>query len=746
VAALARWCFRHRFLVLVFWIVGLAVIGAVGNSLGTQYANSFSLPNTDSSKALTLLQHQEASQSGDQDTLVWHTSSGTVRDAAVEQRMTATMQTISKMPEVAAVRSPYGSGGALQISKDGTTAYATVAFTEQAAQLNDTDVKNVISTAQAASTSGLDVEMTGNAVDQVAQGKPSSSEALGILAAGIILFITFGSLFAMLLPILTAVFGLGAGLLIVDLLTHAFSVASLAPTLSALIGLGVGIDYAVFIVTRHRRNLQRGMTPEDSVALALNTSGRAVLFAGGTVCIALLGMLVLGISFLNGVAIAAALTVLFTVLSAVTLLPAMLGILKTKVLSRRQRRRLAEHGPAPAEATGFWARWAGIVQARPRALAVAALAAMVVLVIPIHALFLGHSDDGTSPASSTSRKAYDLLADGFGPGFNGPLQIVVDFGQQNVVPADDTRLEAALAKTPGVAQVQAIPAQPGAKIALMEVYPTTAPGDKATSDLISTLRSSVIPQAVSGTPTTVYVSGSVATFYDFAHVLDSKLPEFIGIIIALGCLLLLFAFRSFGIPLTAAVMNLLSAGSSFGVLVAVFEWGHGLGALGLGSSGPIEAFLPVLLLSILFGLSMDYQVFLVSRMHEEWTATRDTHRAVRIGQAETGRVISAAATIMICVFISFIFLGQRVVEEFGIGLAVAVALDAFVVRTVLVPACMHLIGRANWWIPKWLDRVLPHVSVDPADPDSASESAVAGVPRQVAAASSEPSRDDARTS
>jgi RND superfamily putative drug exporter len=753
VAALARWCFRHRFLVLVFWIVGLGVIGAVGNSLGTQYANSFSLPNTDSTKALTLLQHQEASQSGDQDTLVWHTSSGTVRDAGVQQRMTATMQKISKMPEVAAVRSPYGSGGAVQISKDGTTAYATVAFTEQAAQLTDTDVQNVVSTAQAAGTSGLEVEMTGNAVDQVAQGKPSSSEALGILAAGIILFITFGSLFAMLLPILTAVFGLGAGLLTVDLLTHAFSVASLAPTLSALIGLGVGIDYAVFIVTRHRRNLQRGMEAEDSAALALNTSGRAVLFAGGTVCIALLGMLVLGISFLNGVAIAAAITVLFTVLAATTLLPAMLGILKMRVLSRRQRRRLAERGPEPAESTGFWARWAGIVQARPRSLAVLALAVMVVLVIPIHSLFLGHSDDGTSPASSTSRKAYDLLADGFGPGFNGPLQIVVDFGQQNVDPADLTRLEGALAKTPDVSQVQAIPAQPGAKIALMEAYPTTAPGDKATSDLISTLRSSVIPQAVSGTPMTVYVSGSVATFYDFAHVLDGKLPEFIAIIIALGCLLLLFAFRSFGIPLTAAVMNLLSAGASFGVLVAVFEWGHGLGVLGLGSSGPIEAFLPVLLLSILFGLSMDYQVFLVSRMHEEWAVSKDTHRAVRIGQAETGRVISAAATIMICVFISFIFLGQRVVEEFGIGLAVAVALDAFIVRTVLVPACMHLIGRANWWIPKWLDRVLPHLSVDPADPVSASEPAVAGVgeqigaelPRQVAAAS-DPSRDDARTS
>lgn len=742
-AALARWCFRHRFLVLVLWVVGLAVIGVIGSSLGTQYSNSFSLSGTESSKAVSLLQKQEASQSGDQDTLVWRVKTGSVRDTDVEQRMTATMNKIATIPEVAGVLSPYAPNGAVQVSKDGKTAYATVEFTQQTGKLKNTDVNNVISTAQAAATSTLDVAMTGAAVDQVAQAPASTSEAYGIIAAGVVLFLTFGSLFAMLLPILTALFGLGSGLLVVGLLTHAFPIGALAPTLSALIGLGVGIDYAVFIVTRYRRNLQRGLEPEDAVALALNTSGRAVLFAGGTVCIALLGMLVLGVSFLNGVAIAACITVLCTVLAAVTLLPALLGILKMKVLSRRQRRRLAERGPEPAEASGMWARWAGFVQKRPKALAAMALAIMVALVVPIHSLFLGHSDDGTSPTTSTSRQAYDMLVDGFGPGFNGPLQIVVDFGQQGADQAEYTHLEHALAAAPDVAQVQAMPAQPGARVGVMTVYPATSPGEKATYDLISTLRTNVIPHAVSGTTMKVYVSGSVAIFYDFAHVLDGKLPEFIGVIIALGCLLLLLAFRSLAIPLTAAVMNLLGAGASFGVLVAVFQWGHGLGVLGLGSSGPIEAFLPVLLLSILFGLSMDYQVFLVSRMHEEWVHSKDTKQAVRIGQAETGRVITAAATIMICVFMAFIFLGQRVVEEFGIGLAAAVALDAFVVRTVLVPASMQLLGRANWWLPAWLDRVLPHLSVDPPDPEH--ESGRGSEPAHTAiAAEDEPEHEHTR--
>ncbi|HEV2634177.1 MAG TPA: MMPL family transporter [Actinocrinis sp.] len=567
-------------------------------------------------------------------------------------------------------------------------------------------------------------------MDQVAQVKPSASEGIGILAAAVVLFIAFGSLFAMILPILTAVFGLGAGILAVDLLTHAFSIAQLAPTLSALIGLGVGIDYALFIVTRHRRGLMRGLSPEESAVIALNTSGRAVLFAGGTVCIALVGMLVLGVSFLNGVGIAAALTVLFTVLSAVTLLPALLGILGTRVLSRRQRRVLAERGPEPAEASGFWARWAAFVERRPKTLSVAALAVLVALVIPVASLRLGHADDGTAPTSSTSRKAYDMLAEGFGAGFNGPLQVVVQFGAAGDGGSGSgatstsnatafTSLTNALRTAPDVAAVQAVPSRPGATIGIIEVYPDSSPASAATTDLIANLRSTVIPHARAGTSMTVYVTGATAIFYDFANVIDGKLPLFIGVIIALGFLLLLLAFRSLGVPAMAAVMNLLGAGAAFGVVVAVFQWGWGLNMLGLGTAGPVEAFLPVLMLSILFGLSMDYQVFLVSRMHEEWVHTGDSKRAVRIGQAETGRVITAAATIMICVFLAFVFGGQRVIAEFGIGLASAVAIDAFLIRTILVPASMQLLGRANWWLPWWLGRILPHLSVDPPDEQGA---------------------------
>ena len=719
-SVLARWCFRHRFLVLALWVVGMVGLAAASNALGVNYSNSFSLPGTEANKALALLQSQFPAQSGDQDTVVWQTSQGSVTDPSVAGSMTATLNKIATLPEVAEVQSPYGPQGAAQISKDGHTAYALINFTEQANLLDNSDIKAVISTAQAASTSTLDVQLTGNAIDQVAQTPPSASERLGILAAAIVLFIAFGSLFSVLVPILTAVFGLGAGILLVDVLTNAFSVPALAPTLSALIGLGVGLDYALFIVTRHRRGLMRGMAPVDAAATALNTSGRAVLFAGGTVCIALLGMLVLRVPYLNGLGVAAAITVLLTVLSSITLGPALLGILGTKVLSRRQRRRLAENGPDAEESTGFWARWADFVQGHPRVLAAAAVVVLIVLVIPVGALRPGHADDGTAPTSTTSRKAYDMLADGFGPGFNGPLQIVAQFTAPDTGTgsADETALAgltSALQAAPDVAAVQQVPAKQGATIGIVQLYPASAPASEATTDLIADLRSTVIPKARAGTSMTVYVSGSTAVYYDFAKVLDAKLPLFVGVIVVLGFLLLMLAFRSIGVPLMAAVMNLLGAGAAFGVLVAFFQWGWGLNALGLGTAGPIEAYLPVMMLSVLFGLSMDYQVFLVSRMHEEWLHSGDSKRAVRVGQAETGRVITAAAAIMICVFVAFSFGGQRVIAEAGIGLAAAVAIDAFIIRTVLVPAVMQQLGRANWWLPGWLDRILPHLSVDPSD-------------------------------
>jgi len=712
-SALARWCYHHRFVVIATWVVVLIGLGVLSQAVKSDYNNSFSLPGTGSTTAQQLLAKAVPAQAGDSDTIVWQVSRGTVRDAAVTTRMSAMLRQVATMPEVAAVVSPYGPRGAAQVSRDGRTAYATVDFAKQANALAKADVTRVIDAAKAARAPGLNVQLGGQAIETTEQAPLSTSSAVGVLAAAVVLFIAFGSLLAMLLPLITAIAGVGGGLLAITPLTHAMNVVDFAPILGALIGLGVGIDYALFIVTRHRRGLQAGLTSEEAAVQAINTSGRAVLFAGSTVCIALLGILVLGVGFLNGLAVASALTVVFTVLAAVTLLPALLGVFKMRVLSRRQRRRLAAGAPAPGSAgpaAGLWARWSGTVERRPAVLAVAAAVVMAVLAIPVLSLRLGSSDQGNDPSSSTTRQAYDLLAEGFGPGFNGPLLLVAQTHSAADLAALRT-LEAGLPKVADVTSVRTLAATGGTEV--IQVTPATSPEAKATSDLITTLRNDTIPAAERGTTLRVYIGGVTATFADFATVVNAKLPWFILAIIGLSFLLLVVAFRSLLIPATAAVMNLLAAAASFGVLTAFFQWGWGTNAFGLGQAGPVEAFLPVVTLAILFGLSMDYQVFLVSRMNEEWVHGRRNSVAVRTGQMETGRVITAAATIMICVFLTFSFMGSRDIAEFGIGLAAAVALDAFILRTVLVPAAMHLFGDANWWLPRWLDRRLPHLAIEP---------------------------------
>jgi putative drug exporter of the RND superfamily len=710
--AIARWCFRHRFVVIAAWVLVLVGLGTLSQAIKSDYNNSFSLPGTGSTTAQQRLAKAIPAQAGDSDTVVWQVSHGTVRDATVSTRINNVLKQIATMPEVAAVVSPYGPHGAAQISRDGRTAYATVEFAKQANNLARADITRVIDAAEATRAPGLNVQLGGQAIEQTEQTSLGVSTTVGVLAAAVVLFIAFGSLLAMLLPIVTAIAGVGGGLMAITPLTHAMNVVDFAPILGALIGLGVGIDYALFIVTRHRRGLQSGLTPEQAAVKAIDTSGRAVLFAGSTVCIALLGILVLGVSFLNGLAVASALTVVFTVLAAVTLLPALLGVFGMRVLSRRQRRQLAAGAPAPG-AAGMWARWASTVERRPAILAAAAAAVMLVLAIPVLSLRLGSSDQGNDPSSTTTRQAYDLLADGFGPGFNGPLLLVAQTSSPADVAALRT-LEAGLPKVADVTSVRQIAATTGTEV--IQVTPGTSPEAKATSDLISTLRNDTIPAAERGTTLRVYIGGVTATFADFATVVDAKLPWFILTIVGLSFLLLVVAFRSLLIPGTAAAMNLLAAAASFGVLTAFFQWGWGTDAFGLGTAGPVEAFLPVVTLAILFGLSMDYQVFLVSRMNEEWVHGRRNSDAVRTGQVETARVITAAATIMICVFLTFSFLGSRDVAEFGIGLAAAVALDAFILRTVLVPAAMHLFGNANWWLPRWLDRRLPHLAIEPPDP------------------------------
>ncbi|MET7457341.1 MMPL family transporter [Streptomyces sp. NPDC005574] len=700
---MARWCYRHRLVVLLLWVGALFGLGVSASAAGTDYANVFSLPNTDSKRAYDLMEKAFPDSAGDTDTVVWKVDSGTVRDQAVRSRIRPALDKIAGMKGVGGVTSPYaGARGASQISGDGHIAYAQITFTDQANAVPKELVQDVMDTARGAERAGLEVELGGQAIQRVQEPPTGLAEMIGILAAAVVLFLAFGSLFAMLLPLAIAIFGVGTGMFSTQLLSHTTSIPDLAPLLATLIGLGVGIDYALFIVTRHRRGILKGLAPEESAVVALNTSGRAVLFAGGTVCIALAGMLVTNLRFLDGVVIGTSLTVVLSVLAATTLLPAMLGFLGPRVLSRRQRRALAATGPEPEKASGLAARWSTGVQQRPRRIAALALVVMAVLALPVLSLRLGATDQGNDDATTTTRKAYDLLAEGFGPGFNGPLQVVTDGG-------DTTALVQGIKDTDGVARVAALP--PAGGVTVIQVVPTTSPQSKETDDLIDTLRDEVIPRAGAE----AHVGGVTAVSKDFATVTGDRLPLFIATIIGLGFLLLLVAFRSLVVPLTAALMNLIAAAASFGVLVAVFQWGWGLDLLGLGKEGPINAFLPVIMLSLLFGLSMDYQVFLVSRMHEEWVHTKDNARAVRVGLAETSRVINSAALIMVCVFLAFVLSGDSGAAMAGVGLAAAVALDAFILRTALVPAMMHLLGNSNWWLPAWLDKRLPHLAVEPKE-------------------------------
>jgi RND superfamily putative drug exporter len=413
---------------------------------------------------------------------------------------------------------------------------------------------------------------------------------------------------------------------------------------------------------------------------------------------------------LNGVAIAASLTVLITMFASLTLLPALLGFQGNHVLSRRERRALAANGPEPIITNSGWQRWANTVSKHPRSLSLAALVAIVFICIPFFSLHLGSSDAGTDPASSTTRQAYDLLAQGFGPGVNGPLQVVGAIHGSKDLATMET-LDHNLQGKPDVYEVAPLQISSNGKVAVINVVPKTSPDSRVTENLISTIRNDYIPAVDAHTHTGIYVGGLTAIFVDFAQVFTSKIPLFVGVIVLLGCLLLMVAFRSIVIPLTAAAMNIFAAGASFGLVVAVFQWGWGSSLINAGT-GPVESFLPTIMIAILFGLSMDYQVFLVSRMHEEWLNTGSNEEAINRGQANTGRVISAAALIMICVFFSFAFGGQRVIAEFGIGLGGAVLMDAFILRTVLVPALMHFFGDANWYFPKWLDRITPHFAVE----------------------------------
>ena len=706
---LARWCIAHRRIVVVTWVVALIAANGIGQAVGSDYNSNFKGPSSaGSQQALNLLQRYFPARKGDSASIVFE-STAPIASPAVRSRIDGLVAKISTLPHVSGVVSPYT--GAHAISPGGHIAYASVFFDERSFALPKSAINRVISTAEAERSATLQVQLGGSPIEQVEPPSTGPATGVGILAAMIILLVTFGTLVAAGLPLIVALLALGTAIGLIAVLTHVVDVVNFTPELAAMIGLGVGIDYALFIVTRYRSGLDAGLEPDEAIVTAMDTSGRAVLFAGVTVVIAMLGQLLVGVSFLRGPAIGSSLTVLLTMVAALTLLPAVLsklgrGIDRFDVFGQRRRGALRS-GP------GFWERWAAMIQRRPLIAALASFALLLVLASPILALRLGSADAGTDARGTTTREAYDLLAKGFGPGFNGPMQVVAKLPS-----AGDTGAAAALRAgfvgLPDVAAVAPATYSPNGEVAVINVFPRTSPQAAATTTLLNRLRDDVIPPLERTTKAAVYVGGTTALFADFSSLLSSKLPLFIGAVVLISALLLLAVFRSVFVAVKAIAMNLLSVAAAFGVVVAIFQWGWLGGLLGISRTAPIAAFLPVMVFAIVFGLSMDYEVFLMSRMHEEWERTGDAAHAMRHGLASTGRVITAAAAIMVCVFASFILGNSLTIKLFGVGLASAVFLDAFVIRMVLVPALMALMGPRAWWLPRGLDRKLPRLNVDPA--------------------------------
>ncbi len=690
--------------------VGLAILTTVlAQAAGRNYATNFTLPGTESQRAQDLLKQEFKAQSGDLDTIVFHISRGTVDSPAVRSAMGRLIAQVPTMPHVVAVISPYTPRGALQVSRDRTTAFATVYYDKRANLLPNATGKPVIAAVSSVRVPGLQVAAGGQVIEQAEGFNIGPATYVGVLAALVILLMTFGSLIAAGMPLITAGLGLITGVALIGLATHVTSMSNVAPELALMIGLGVGIDYALFIVTRFRENYGRLHDVQQSVVEAMDTSGRAILLAGTTVVIALLGMFATGVSFMYGLAIASVLAVLLTMLASLTLLPALLSRFGERLVrpSRLARRRAAADKPPHGS---LWRRWSVMVQSHPWPLAVVSLVVMLAFVAPVAALRLDNSDAGNDPANTSTRHAFDLLAKGFGPGFNGPLQVVAELhspGQTAAVPA----LHAAVASTPDVAAVTSPRISPSGSVAVIQAYPSSAPQDQATTDLVNHLRHDVLPPLEQRTGVHVLVGGFTAGSIDFANVLSGKLPLFIALVVVLSALLLAVIFRSVVIPLQAAAMNLLSIGGALGATVLVFQKGFLAGVLGL-QKGPVEPWVPVLMFAVVFGLSMDYEVFLVSRVREEWVRRHDASRAVADGIAFTGRVITAAAAIMICVFLSFMLGDERSVKEFGFGLAAAVFLDALVVRCVLLPAVLELLGPLTWALPRRLDARLPHINIE----------------------------------
>jgi RND superfamily putative drug exporter len=727
---LARFCARHRFWILTVWLVVAVALVGVSHRLGDNTNDNLTLPGTGSQHATDALSKSFPDQANGTSPIVLHVSTGKLTDSKYAGAVNQAAADVAKAPDVASVVNPLTSQGASALSKDQATGYLSVTLSVNPGQLTEDDAQAIINAAaKPAQAAGIQVETGGQLGAKVSTPSTETSELIGIIAAMVILTLTFGTVVAMLLPIVTAILALASTLSVITILSHAITVSTVAPTLATMIGLGVGIDYALFIVTRHFRGLGDGLDLQESIARAVATSGGAVVFAGSTVTIALVSLAVANIPLVTTMGLMAAIAVIVAVLAALTLLPAMLSITGPHINSLRVRGRQPERRDPARPHKGLWARWAGGVARHPVIAMVAALAILIPLAVPLLSLSLGQKDVAALSTSTTERRAYDLISQNFGPGVNGPLIIAVSLGSPAQASTSssssssagsdprttDPRLQTLqkdVSATHGVAAVTPIQIDPAGTTAYFNAIATTGPADQATADLVSTLRSSVIPAADKGTNMTAYIGGTTAGYADLASVIASKLLLQILVVIALSFVLLLLAFRTVVVPVQAAVMNLLSIGAAYGVLTALFQWGWLHGLIGLDGAVPVVSYVPLFMFAVLFGLSMDYEVFLVSQIKEHVDQGQDYTRSVISGLVTSAVVITAAASIMVFVFGGFVLNGDPTVKQFGIGLAVAVILDATIVRCLLVPARMVMLGKHAWYLPRWLGRILPRISIE----------------------------------
>lgn len=705
----ARLAHRRRGRVILVWAVLLAALITISQVFGGEFQSEFRNPGSESQKAQDLLKARFPERSGDDAALVFQAPAG-VDSAETRPRVEQLLKDVAAVAGVVGVESPYDSPGS--ISKDGTIGRAVVHWSTRGFDVQKASLDEFLASADAADKDGLHVE-AGGAVVQMNEQPAFGSEGIGLGFAILILFIAFGSVIATGLPIGAAVFGLGAGFALIGLLTNAWKMPDFSPQFAAMIGIGVGIDYSLIVVTRFREGLHHGRTVEDSLVLALTTSGRSVMFAGLVVAISFMGLFVVGLPFVAALGTAGAIVVVTSVAVALTLMPSLLSLAGTRV----DRWRVPFlHSTEGVDTNSGWYRLSRRIQGRPLPYFAVAAVVLLFMATPILSLNLGFTDAGNGGTNLRSRRAYDLLAQGFGKGFNGPLFIVADLsGDGGKTPAEKedelARIAAKLGAAPNVVEVGKPVLNPAGDTALIPLIPGSSPQSSETIDLVHYLRKTTIPAALQGSSTHVYVTGATAGNIDAGDKISERMPFLFCGVIGLSFLLLMTVFRSVLVALKAAIMNLLSIGAAYGVVIAIFQWGWFSSVIGV-EKGPVETFLPMMMFAILFGLSMDYEVFLISRVREEYLKTRDNATAVSHGLTATARVITAAAAIMVSVFGAFVLGPDRIIKEFGIGLASAILVDATIVRLILVPATMELLGDANWWMPKWLDRLLPHVNVD----------------------------------